>query len=84
VPLLEACGMLMLSDSRIASRGHGTVDFAGQTAMLAQRFGIAHELLDAAAIAQRFRNSPATARMRWATTNRAPAMCGRSAPSRCS
>jgi hypothetical protein len=54
VPLLEACGMLMLSDSRIASRGHGTVDFAGQTAMLAQRFGIAHELLDAAAIAQRF------------------------------
>lgn len=54
VPLLEACGMLMLSDSRVASRGHGTADFAGQTAALAQRFGIAHELLDAPALAQRF------------------------------
>ncbi|MYM21841.1 N-methyl-L-tryptophan oxidase [Duganella sp. FT135W] len=54
VPLLEACGMLMLSDSRVATRGHGTADFAGETAAMARRFGIEHALLDAAAIAQRF------------------------------
>jgi len=54
VPLLEQCGMLMLSDSQVAASGHGTPDFAGQTAALARQYGIAHELLDAAAIAQRF------------------------------
>jgi monomeric sarcosine oxidase len=54
VPLLETCGMLMLSDSRNATRGHGTADFAGQTAALAQSFGIQHSLLDAAQIGQRF------------------------------
>jgi monomeric sarcosine oxidase len=52
--LLEACGMLMLSDSRVATRGHGTADFAGETAALARTFGIEHSLLDAATIAQRF------------------------------
>lgn len=54
VPLFEQCGMLMLSDSRRATRGHGTPDFAGQTAALARQHGIAHELLDADAIARRF------------------------------
>lgn len=54
VPLFEQCGMLMLSDSRVATRGHGTQDFAGQTAALAQAYGIEHALLDADAIAQRF------------------------------
>jgi monomeric sarcosine oxidase len=54
VALFEQCGMLMLSDSRVAASGHGTPDFAGQTAALAQKFGIAHELLDAAALQQRF------------------------------
>ncbi|WP_432382143.1 N-methyl-L-tryptophan oxidase [Duganella sp. P38] len=52
--LLEACGMLMISDSRVATRGHGAADFAGQTAALARQYGIPHELLDAAAIARRF------------------------------
>ncbi|MRW91437.1 N-methyl-L-tryptophan oxidase [Duganella sp. FT80W] len=52
--LFNACGMLMLSDSRQATRGHGTTDFAGQTAALAQRFGIAHSVLDAQQIRQRF------------------------------
>lgn len=54
VALFEQCGMLMLSDSLLAARGHGTPDFAGQTAALAQQYGIAHELLNADAIAQRF------------------------------
>lgn len=54
VPLFEQCGMLMLSDSRVATRGHGTPDFAGQTAALARTHGIAHALLDADAIARRF------------------------------
>lgn len=53
-PLFNACGMLMLSDSRLATRGHGTADFAGQTAALAQKFGIAHSLLDAGQIRRRF------------------------------
>lgn len=52
--LFNACGMLLLSDSRLPTRGHGTPDFAGQTAALAQRFGIAHSLLDAGEIARRF------------------------------
>lgn len=52
--LFEACGMLMLSDSRLATRGHGTADFAGETAALAASFGIEHSLLDAAGIHQRF------------------------------
>lgn len=54
VSLFNACGMLMLSDSRQATRGHGTVDFAGQTAALAQQFGIAHSVLGADEIRHRF------------------------------
>lgn len=54
VQLFEECGMLMLSDSRVAARGHGTADFAGETAALAKQYGIDHELLNASAIAERF------------------------------
>ncbi|TBU92776.1 N-methyl-L-tryptophan oxidase [Phytopseudomonas dryadis] len=54
VSLFEACGMLMLSSSQTPTRGHGTADFAGETAALAKRFGIEHRLLDAAQIRQRF------------------------------
>lgn len=52
--LFEACGMLMLSSSEAPTRGHGTADFGGETAALATRFGIQHELLDAAQLRQRF------------------------------
>ena len=52
--LFEACGMLMLSSSDTPTRGHGTADFAGETAALAQRFGIEHSLLDATQLRTRF------------------------------
>lgn len=52
--LFEACGMLMLSSSDTPTRGHGTADFAGETAALAERFGIEHSLLDATQLRTRF------------------------------
>ncbi|UUD62425.1 N-methyl-L-tryptophan oxidase [Pseudomonas seleniipraecipitans] len=52
--LFEACGMLMLSSSDTPTRGHGTADFAGETAALAERFGIKHSLLDATQLRTRF------------------------------
>jgi sarcosine oxidase len=52
--LFEACGMLMLGDSRMPSRAPGTADYAGDTAALARAFGIEHSLLDAARIRERF------------------------------
>lgn len=52
--LFEACGMLMLSSSTEPTRGHGTADFGGETAALAERFGIEHSLLDAAGVRARF------------------------------
>lgn len=52
--LFEACGMLMLSSSQEPTRGHGTADFGGETAALAERFGIEHSLLDARGIRAAF------------------------------
>ncbi len=52
-PIFEACGMLILRRQGHACV-HGQADFLGATARLANAHGIAHELLDANAIARRF------------------------------
>jgi sarcosine oxidase len=52
--LLHACGGLVLSRRGTASRMHAQDDFFGNTVRAAQRFGIAHELLDATEIRERF------------------------------
>lgn len=52
--LLHACGGLVLSRRGTASRMHAQDDFFGNTVRAAQRFGIAHELLDATEIRARF------------------------------
>ncbi len=52
--LLEACGGLILGPTRQASSHHGKTDFLKKTVAVAERFGIAHQVLDRAAIAARF------------------------------
>lgn len=52
--LYRACGGLILARLGQASAMHGQSHFFEQTVTLAQRFGIDHELLDAATIARRF------------------------------
>ncbi|MBL8512620.1 MAG: N-methyl-L-tryptophan oxidase [Betaproteobacteria bacterium] len=52
--LLHACGGLVLSRRGAASRMHAQDDFVGNTVRAAQRFGIAHEMLDVRNIRSRF------------------------------
>jgi sarcosine oxidase len=47
-------GLVIGSDATDIAKYHGQPGFLAQTIALAQRFGIAHELLDAAAIRERF------------------------------
>ncbi|MBL8519688.1 MAG: N-methyl-L-tryptophan oxidase [Betaproteobacteria bacterium] len=51
--LLHACGGLIVARRGAASRMHAQADFFGTTVRAARRFGIAHEILDAAAIRAR-------------------------------
>ena len=52
--LLVQCGVLVLAGQGVAANHHGKQDFVRKTIGLAQRFHIAHEVLDAAGIAARF------------------------------
>lgn len=52
--LLEACGLLMMAPRGVRTGHHGKTDFLGRTIGVAERHGIAHELLDGAAVASRF------------------------------
>lgn len=52
--LLVATGALILGSRGSAARHHGVDDFVGRTIECARRFGTAHEVLDAPAIAVRF------------------------------
>lgn len=52
--LFDACGGLIVAPPQGANRLHGQPDFLGTTLALAQAFGIAHQRLDAAAIAARY------------------------------
>ncbi|QQX61086.1 N-methyl-L-tryptophan oxidase [Pseudomonas chlororaphis] len=53
-PLFEQCGVLVMTSSATPSGQDGTPDFTENTLALARQFGIAHEVLDAAQIRQRF------------------------------
>jgi sarcosine oxidase len=52
--LLERCGFLYITRDGGRSVHHGKVDFLQRTVRAARTFGIAHDLLDAPAIAARF------------------------------
>lgn len=53
-PLMTTTGGLILAPEGRVAEHHGKPDFVRRTIACAQRFGIAHEVLDAAAIRQRF------------------------------
>jgi sarcosine oxidase len=53
-PLLTQCGGLVIARAGLANTMHEQRDFHGTTVRAAQAYGIAHEVLDAAALAQRF------------------------------
>ena len=52
--LLTTCGGLIIARRGSASQMHEQLDFLGNTIRAAEAFGIAHEQLDASAIASRF------------------------------
>ena len=52
--LLTTCGGLIMARRGSASQMHEQLDFLGSTIRAAEAFGIAHEQLDASAIASRF------------------------------
>ena len=52
--LLTQCGALILSGSETSAPVHGKADFLGCTIAAARRFGLAHEVLDAAGVMRRF------------------------------
>ncbi len=52
--LLNACGGLIIGPVDRASSHHAKPDFLRRTVAVAERFGIAHEVLDRAAMATRF------------------------------
>lgn len=52
--LLHAVGGLVLAPSGATAAMHGAPDFFGTTVAVAQKFGIRHEVLSAAALASRF------------------------------
>ena len=54
VELLVQCGGLVMGAARGGTEMHGQSDFVGNTIAVARQFGIAHEVLDAAAISRRF------------------------------
>ncbi len=53
-PLLEACGVLVVSPGGGRTEHHGKPDFLNRTVGVARRHGIVHEQLDAAGVAARF------------------------------
>lgn len=53
-PLMTTTGGLILAPAGRVAAHHGKPDFVRRTIACAQRFGIAHEVLDAAGIRQRF------------------------------
>lgn len=53
--LLNACGGLIIGPVNRASSHHAKPDFLRQTVAVAERFAIAHEVLDPAAMRERFR-----------------------------
>jgi sarcosine oxidase len=53
-PLMTTTGGLILAPQGRVAEHHGKPDFVRRTIACAQRFGIAHEVLDAAGIRQRF------------------------------
>ena len=53
-PLLFQVGGLFLGRERGRAEHHGQTDFIGRTVEAAQRYGIVHELLDAAEVQRRF------------------------------
>lgn len=52
--LLTQCGGLIMARAGLASHMHGQADFLGNAVAAARAFGIAHERLDASAVATRF------------------------------
>ncbi len=52
--LLNQCGGIIITHAGERGQWHGQVDFLGTTIRAAESFGIAHQQLDAAAIAARF------------------------------
>jgi sarcosine oxidase len=52
--LIDRCGFLLIVRDDALSRHHGKQGFFARTVAAAERFGIAHERLDAAGIARRF------------------------------
>ena len=52
--LLVQCGALILADRNSAANHHGKGDFVRRTIAAAERFGILHEVLDAAEIRARY------------------------------
>lgn len=52
--LIDRCGYLLIVRGDADNLHHGKMGFLAQTAGAARRFGIAHQLLDAAGIARRF------------------------------
>ena len=52
--LIDRCGFLLMVRADADSSHHGKQGFFARTRRAAERFGIAHETLDAAAIARRF------------------------------
>lgn len=54
VPLFEQCGVLVMTASTDPQRPADALDFTDTSIALARRYGIEHEVLDAADIRQRF------------------------------
>lgn len=54
VPLFEQCGVLVMTASTDPQRPADALDFTDNSIELARRYGIEHEVLDAADIRQRF------------------------------
>ncbi|WP_259764136.1 FAD-dependent oxidoreductase, partial [Pseudomonas protegens] len=54
VPLFEQCGVLVMTASTDPQRPADALDFTDNSIDLARRYGIEHEVLDAADIRQRF------------------------------
>ncbi len=52
--LFEQCGVLVMTSSEAPTLHHGATDFTGRTIELARTHGIAHEVLGAAEIRERF------------------------------
>jgi sarcosine oxidase len=60
--LLDQCGMLIVTDPNLRAGYHGKEGFVQRTIAVAERCGIAHEVLDAAGIERRFPQMQVTGR----------------------